>query len=602
MSAASLLVLVLTLAPAPGDVAPPYVAPDVAALVAGGMRDVVTRFETDLDALRRRWDAPHSSERRARESHHLAVWDAALDGMDYEALDVGGRVDWHLLRNRIAYLRRSLELDAARWEESAALLTFADVVHDLHEARRALEPVEPAEAAARLDALAEAVDALRERVVRAEDATDGEAGAADDAGRADGPPAADDAPLAVSPLVANRTAGIVRSLAKTLAAWDRYRAGYDPLYTWWCERPYAAASKALDAYAKHLRETVAGVAESDDDTILGDPIGREALLVELRREFVPYTPEELMAIAERELAWCQARMLEASAELGFGDDWRAAQEHVKSLHVEPGGQPELIRQLAQEAVDFLRERDLVTVPGYAEALWRMEMMTPQRQKYTPYFTGGEVISVSFPTAGMEHDDKLMSMRGNNVHFSRATVHHELIPGHHLQGYMRARHATHRMPFGTPFWMEGWALYWEMVLWDAGFAQGPEDRVGMLFWRKHRCARILFSLGFHLGELNPDECIELLVERVGHERANATAEVRRSVQGGYGPLYQAAYMLGGLQLRALHREVVGGGAMTDREFHDAVLHEGSIPVEMVRALVTGTLLPRDFRTTWRFDDG
>ena len=47
---------------------------------------------------------------------------------------------------------------------------------------------------------------------------------------------------------------------------------------------------------------------------------------------------------------------------------------------------------------------------------------------------------------MAHEDKLMSMRGNNVHFSRATVHHELIPGHHLQQFMTARYSTQRRPF------------------------------------------------------------------------------------------------------------------------------------------------------------
>jgi uncharacterized protein (DUF885 family) len=191
------------------------------------------------------------------------------------------------------------------------------------------------------------------------------------------------------------------------------------------------------------------------------------------------------------------------------------------------------------------------------------------------------------------------MRGNNVHFSRATVHHELIPGHHLQQFMNARYRAYRSPFSTPFWGEGWALYWEMLLWDEGFAQSPEDRIGMLFWRKHRCARILFSLGFHLGELSADECIELLVERIGHERVNATAEVRRSVQGGYGPLYQAAYMLGGLQFRALHRELVQTGERSERAFHDAILREGSIPVELVRAKLSNRKLPRDYTSSWRF---
>ena len=118
------------------------------------------------------------------------------------------------------------------------------------------------------------------------------------------------------------------------------------------------------------------------------------------------------------------------------------------------------------------------------------MMSPARQKFSPYFTGGEVISISYPTAGMDHDAKLQSMRGNNRHFTRATVHHELIPGHHLQGFMSDRYAPHRSLFRTPFLVEGWALYWELRLWDLGFAEGPEDELGMLFWRAHRSARIL----------------------------------------------------------------------------------------------------------------
>jgi uncharacterized protein (DUF885 family) len=167
--------------------------------------------------------------------------------------------------------------------------------------------------------------------------------------------------------------------------------------------------------------------------------------------------------------------------------------------------------------------------------------------------------------------------------------------------MTARYQPHRRAFGTPFWTEGWALYWEMLLWDLGFPKTPEDRIGMLFWRSHRAARIIFSLRFHLGEMTPEQAIDLLVNRVGHERANATAEVRRSFNGSYPPLYQIAYMMGGLQFRALHRELVGSGRMSDRAFHDAVLQSGSMPVEMVRAVLTNTAPSRDFRPAWRFAD-
>jgi uncharacterized protein (DUF885 family) len=200
---------------------------------------------------------------------------------------------------------------------------------------------------------------------------------------------------------------------------------------------------------------------------------------------------------------------------------------------------------------------------------------------------------------MDHQDKLMSLRGNATHFSRATVQHELIPGHHLQGYMTARYNTHRAAFETPFWGEGWALYWEMLLWDKGFTSSPEDRIGMLFWRMHRTARIVFSLSFHLGKMSPQEAIDFLVDKVGHERFTAEGEVRRSFNGTNSPLYQVAYMIGGLQFRALHRELVESGKMSDRAFHDTILKLGRMPVEMVRASLIKQPLTRDYKASWKF---
>ena len=229
----------------------------------------------------------------------------------------------------------------------------------------------------------------------------------------------------------------------------------------------------------------------------------------------------------------------------------------------------------------------------------MEMMSPERQRTSPFFLGGEQIIVSYPTAEMSDEDKLMSMRGNNPHFSHATVFHELNPGHHLQGFMTARHNPHRRMFGTPFWGEGYALYWEMFLWDHDFQVSPEDRLGALFWRMHRSARIIFSLSFHLGKMTPEQAIQFLVDTVSFERANAEAEVRRSFTGQYSPLYQAGYMLGGLQLRALYKELVDSRKMTIREFHDAVLQGGPMPITMVRARLANTRLAREGAEPWRF---
>jgi uncharacterized protein (DUF885 family) len=145
------------------------------------------------------------------------------------------------------------------------------------------------------------------------------------------------------------------------------------------------------------------------------------------------------------------------------------------------------------------------------------------------------------------------------------------------------------------------LYWELLLWDRNFNKTAEDRVGALFWRMHRCARIIFSLNFHLGEMTAPEAVDFLVERVGHERANAAAEVRRSFETDYSPLYQSAYLLGGLQFRALHHELVETGKMTNKEFHDAVLKQGPMPVEMVRQALGEQPLARGYTPSWRFYD-
>jgi uncharacterized protein (DUF885 family) len=335
--------------------------------------------------------------------------------------------------------------------------------------------------------------------------------------------------------------------------------------------------------------------------VIGMPIGRDALLAQLKDENIPYTPEELIAGANVEMAWCKREMLKASREMGFGDDWHAALEKVKKSYVDAGKQPELIRDLALEGEQFAEQQNLVTIPALAKETWGMDMMTPEHQLVNPFFTGGDKITVSYPTDSMEYDQRMMSMRGNNIYFSRATVFHELIPGHWLQEFSEARYRPYRALFDTGFWVEGNALYWEMTFWDHGFHKTPEQRVGALFWRMHRCARVVFSLSFQLGKMTPGEAVDYLVSEVGHERDNAVAEVRRSVNGSYDPLYQCAYLLGALQFRALHHELVDTGKMTDRAFNDDVLHENVMPVVYLRAILNHETLTRDWSPEWRFLD-
>lgn len=548
---------------------------------ASELRGSIERYAADRGSLFRFYPVEASPARRARMKQFYTDWLASLARLNFDSMSPDGRVDYLLFKNHLDHELRQLEIQERAVAEITPLAPFAQTITDLEDARRRMDAIDSPKIAAVLTKLSKQIDATSKAV---------------DAGLK--PDAKPDA-IKVKKTVANRGVVAINSLRATLRSWFGFYNGYDPMFTWWVGEPYKLVDQSLDKYSTLLREKVLGLKPGDTTEIIGDPIGREALMSELAYEMIPYTPEELIAIANKEYDWCEMEMKRASRELGYGDDWMKALEYVKTLYVEPGKQPDLIRELALEAIKFMDDHDLVTVPQLARDTWRMEMMTPERQLVSPFFLGGETIQVSYPTNTMGHEAKMMSMRGNNIHFSRATVFHELIPGHHLQGFMAARYRSYRQMFGTPFWTEGGALYWEMLLWDMNFAKSPENRIGMLFWRMHRSARIIFSLSFHLEKMTPQECIDLLVKKVGHELDNATAEVRRSFGGAYGPLYQCSYLLGGLQLRALHRELVDSGKMTNRAFHDAVLKENRIPIEMVRASLTKQKLTRDFVSTWKF---
>jgi len=541
------------------------------------MIPVVERFTDDRNALRRRYDA-RAPERRERLRSFYTGWLNELEAMDFDRLGVQGRVDHVLLRNEIRSALHQLDQQGRRAAEMAPYLPFAPTITDLFYNWRDNPSIDPRAAADTLAALHDAIARTRDTL------------------------ATDRAESSAERVVAHRAVERIDALRAHLKTWFEFYDGYHPEFSWWAEGPYEQVRAGLEDYATVLRQDVVGVPEDEEEPLIGDPIGADALERELRYEMIPYSPEELISFAKQELAWGKEQMRRAAREMGYGDDWQAALEAVKTNHVEPGQQPELAHELAEEAVAFLRERDLVTVPPMAEEMWRMQMLSPEWQRVAPYFLGGEVVRVAFPKREMSHENKLMSIRGNNRHFSRAVVHHELIPGHHLQGFMTDRYNAHRELFSTPFWGEGWALYWEMRLWELDFPRSPEDRIGMLFWRNHRAARIIFSLRYHLGEMTAQEAVDFLVEEVGHERANAEAEVRRSIIGSYPPLYQAGYMLGGLQFRALHEEFVENGPMSDRAFHDRILKSGRMPVEMVRVLLRGESIPADYDADWRFYTG
>ncbi len=319
---------------------------------------VVERWSADREGVGRRFPVEFSPTRIGRLREFSEAWRGRLKELDFDALGTEGKVDYLLLDNELKSDLDRLDREKRRAEETAGFLPFSRTITDLVEARRRLDPVDPIKSAEVLARLPGQLDAARKEVsAREKDKK---------------------TPQPVA-LRASRDADALRT---ALGGWFRYYDGYDPTFSWWVRAPYRKADEALGDYAKFLADTVAEARRGDDDTIRGDPIGRDGLLEDLRAEMIAYSPEELLAIGEKEFAWCEAEMKKASKEMGFGDDWKAALEKVKTLYVPAGDQPRLVRELAKEAIDFVEKHDLVTVPALAKEDWRVEMMSPRRRRST----------------------------------------------------------------------------------------------------------------------------------------------------------------------------------------------------------------------------
>jgi uncharacterized protein (DUF885 family) len=536
---------------------------------------MIQTYQADRGALARFYTNPLSEEYFDRMQELNQEYLSELQGLDYDSFSEDGKIDYVLFRNYLEKELAELKLDRRAFDEVKSVVDFGAPLHQFVADRRRAKQPDPKALAANWNQVANEVDVQLKLLAST--------------------------PKYNSWQKADLAASAVERLARSVGEAYEFYFDFDPEFTWWMPEPWGKLDKSLKTYASALREHYTNSVKDDGSGIIGKPIGREALLNQLAFEMITYSPEELIAEAEKQFAWCEQEMLKASNELGFGDDWKAALEMVKETYLPAGAWPEEVVRLAEEATSIMEENDWITVPELAKETWRTSMISAERQRVSPFFLGGEVIQIAYPTSEMSHEEKMMSMRGNNPHFSRATVQHELIPGHHLQQFMNQRYMTHRRLFRTPFWTEGWALYWEFVLWDRDFPRDPKDKVGMLFWRMHRCARIIFSLNYHLGKMTPQECIDLLVDRVGHEYANAEAEVRRSFEGRYGPLYQIAYMIGALEFYSLREEMVDSGKMEEKAFHDLIMQQNTMPVEILRAKVTGQSLDKNHRASWRFLD-
>ena len=113
----------------------------------------------------------------------------------------------------------------------------------------------------------------------------------------------------------------------------------------------------------------------------------------------------------------------------------------------------------------------------------------------------------------------------------------------------------------------------------GYINQPRQRLGRLSDQLWRAARIILDVSLHTGKMTVEEGINFLIDRVGLEKSNATAEIRRYTMS---PTQPMSYLIGKLEILKLIEEYKKGHPdVSLKELHDAVLSCGSLPLRLLR---------------------
>ena len=327
------------------------------------MPNIIQSYYADVNALNRVYVAEGSPEMRERYKKLAEDYLSNLRKIIFNNLPQGCKADYVLFKRDLNEAIFQANAEEKEYNSLQQWFPFADTIYALGKIRRRGGSVDGKNVAADFFSFSKQLKLLETKLVAEKNIT----------------------------VTDSRRAAIIigglQAVAKNVFT---FYNTYDPLFTWWVPDTYKNLDSELSVYATAFKTIADKSAPNKDSSgIVGFPIGREELLRQLKIEMIPYTPEELIEIANKEFAWCDKELLKASAEMGFGTDWKKAQEKVKQAFVPAGEQPQAMVKLYNESIAFLKVKDLITIPPLAEETWRIVMMSPKQQLVNPFFYGGQ---------------------------------------------------------------------------------------------------------------------------------------------------------------------------------------------------------------------
>jgi len=378
-----------------------------------------------------------------------------------------------------------------------------------------------------------------------------------------------------------------------------------------------AASPALDSlrgFNRFLESELPKRSRNSPDWRLGAQNYRTKFKLNLATD---RTPDEVLRDAETRLQQVRARMLELSLPLhaakypSHGDHAdlkgdarldkvvREVLDGIAEKHSTPAGYMDDARKDLDEARDFARAKNLLTLPANDNLL---VIPTPEFERGI-YAVGGfnpapvleprlgaffwiTPVPPNWPTARMES-----KLREYNFYNLKLLVIHEAMPGHYVQGEFantiepKTRRVL-RAIYGNGPYVEGWAQYITQTMLDEGLLDNsPELRLTLLKQELRVDANAIIDIRIQTNRMTDDQAMDLMENSTFQEHEEAVAKLQRvKLSSTQLPTYFVGWR-DWLRVRELEKQTKGG-AFNLHDFHDRALKEGAVPLPVLARLLTG----------------
>jgi uncharacterized protein (DUF885 family) len=349
------------------------------------------------------------------------------------------------------------------------------------------------------------------------------------------------------------------------------------------------ASHALGSYIEYLEQDLAP--RSKGSFRLGRAKFEEKLRLD---EGIELDADALLGIALRELQLVQEEFLRVASRLNGGDPL-AAWNRAKAEHPPAGSLVRTAQEQLGELAAFIDQARIITVPNGAAvevaatpqfyrwtfaSMWTPGPFEARPLRATYYIT--DVDPAWPPERQAEH------LRDFSYGTLWAISIHEVFPGHFLH-YQHLRQIESKLRksilFSSTALVEGWAHYCEQMMLDEGFRRNePGVRLGQLAEALVRLCRCIVGIRLHCEDLSVEQGVRFFRDEAYLEEGSARREAER---GTFDPSY-VLYSIGKLMVLKLRDDYKAqqGAKYSLRNFHDALLANGTVPVRLHRALMLG----------------